>query len=38
MHMNTEDDLYYVYNYSLWLDILILARTPWVVILGKGAF
>jgi exopolysaccharide biosynthesis polyprenyl glycosylphosphotransferase len=38
MHMNTEDDLYYVYNYSLWLDILILARTPWVVLLGKGAF
>lgn len=38
MHLNTEDDLYYVYNYSLWLDILILLRTPWVVIRGKGAF
>jgi exopolysaccharide biosynthesis polyprenyl glycosylphosphotransferase len=38
MHLNTEDDLYYVYNYSLWLDILILLRTPLVVLLGKGAF
>jgi exopolysaccharide biosynthesis polyprenyl glycosylphosphotransferase len=38
MHLNTEDDLYYVYNYSLWLDIQILLRTPWVVIRGKGAF
>jgi len=38
MHLNTEDDLYYVYNYSLWLDILILLRTPLVVLLGRGAF
>ncbi len=38
MHLNTEDDLYYVYNYSLWLDILILLRTPIAVIQGKGAF
>ncbi|MEJ2013706.1 MAG: sugar transferase [Anaerolineales bacterium] len=38
MHLNTEDDLYYVYNYSLWLDVKILFRTPWVVIRGKGAF
>ena len=38
MHLNTEDDLYYVYNYSLWLDILILLRTPLVVIQGRGAF
>lgn len=38
MHLNTEDDLYYVYNYSLWLDILILLRTPWTVIRGVGAF
>jgi len=27
MHMSTEDDLYYVYNYSLWLDIKILFMT-----------
>jgi exopolysaccharide biosynthesis polyprenyl glycosylphosphotransferase len=38
MHLSTEDDLYYVYNYSLWLDILILLRTPVAVLLGEGAF
>ena len=38
MHLNPEDDLYYVYNYSLWLDIKILLRTPIAVIRGKGAF
>ena len=38
MHLHTEDDLYYVYNYSLWLDIRILLRTPLVVLRGKGAF
>ena len=38
MHLNTEDDLFYVYNYSLWLDIQILLRTPVVVLRGKGAF
>jgi exopolysaccharide biosynthesis polyprenyl glycosylphosphotransferase len=38
MHLNTDDDLYYVYNYSLWLDIAILFRTPFAVIRGQGAF
>lgn len=38
MHLNTADDLYYVYNYSIWLDMLILVRTPFAVIRGKGAF
>jgi len=38
MHLNTEDDLYYVYNYSLWFDVLILLRTPAAVLRGKGAF
>jgi exopolysaccharide biosynthesis polyprenyl glycosylphosphotransferase len=38
MHLNTDDDLYYVYNYSIWLDIQILLRTPWAVLRGKGAF
>jgi exopolysaccharide biosynthesis polyprenyl glycosylphosphotransferase len=38
MHLNTEDDLYYVYNYSIWVDLLILLRTPFAVLLGKGAF
>jgi len=38
MHLHTEDDLYYVYNYSLWLDILILLRTPLAVLRARGAF
>lgn len=38
MHMNTEDDLYYVQHYSLWLDLWILFRTVWVVVNRKGAF
>lgn len=38
MHLNTDDDLYYVYNYSLWLDIAILLRTPIAVLRGQGAF
>lgn len=38
MHLNTEDDLYYIHNYSIWLDIQILIRTVWIVIRGKGAY
>lgn len=38
MHLHTEDDLYYINNYSLWLDIQILIRTIWAVLLGRGAF
>lgn len=38
MHLNTEDDLYYVKNYSIWLDLLIILKTVGVVIRGKGAF
>jgi exopolysaccharide biosynthesis polyprenyl glycosylphosphotransferase len=38
MHLNTEYDLYYVQNYSLGLDILILLRTAWAVLRGKGAY
>ena len=33
MHLHTEDDLYYVQNYSIWLDIQILIRTGWI---GRG--
>ncbi|RMG99065.1 MAG: sugar transferase [Chloroflexi bacterium] len=33
-----DDDLYYVQNYSLWMDIYILLKTFWVVLLGKGAY
>ena len=38
MHLNTEDDLYYVQHYSIWLDIQILLKTIWVVLRGKGAY
>jgi lipopolysaccharide/colanic/teichoic acid biosynthesis glycosyltransferase len=38
MHLNTEDDLYYVQNYSLLLDLYILFKTVPVVIRGRGAF
>jgi exopolysaccharide biosynthesis polyprenyl glycosylphosphotransferase len=38
LHLHTEDDLYYVQNYSLWLDVYILLKTFLVVLRGKGAF
>ena len=38
MHLNTEDDLYYIKNYSIWLDITIIWKTTAVVLRGKGAF
>lgn len=38
MHLHTEDDLFYIQNYSLWLDLKILWKTLWVVLLGKGAY
>ncbi len=38
MHLHSEDDLYYVRNYSIWLDIQILIRTVWIVLRGKGAY
>ncbi|NPV84424.1 MAG: sugar transferase [Anaerolineae bacterium] len=38
MHLHTEEDLYYVQNYSIWLDIQILVKTVWVVLRGKGAY
>ncbi len=38
MHLHTEDDLYYINNYSIWLDIQILVRTLWVVLIGKGSY
>ncbi len=33
-----ETDVWYVLNWSLWLDLMILAKTIWVVIRGKGAY
>jgi exopolysaccharide biosynthesis polyprenyl glycosylphosphotransferase len=38
MHLHTEDDLYYIQNYSIWLDIQILMRTVWVVLVGRGSY
>lgn len=38
MHLNTEDDLYYIEHYSLWMDIQILWYTLRVVLTGEGAF
>jgi lipopolysaccharide/colanic/teichoic acid biosynthesis glycosyltransferase len=38
MHMHTEDDLYYIQNYSPLLDVQILWRTIGVVVRGRGAF
>ena len=38
MHLNTEDDLYYVQNYSLLLDLLILWKTVFVVLKSQGAY
>jgi exopolysaccharide biosynthesis polyprenyl glycosylphosphotransferase len=38
MHLHTEDDLYYIKNYSLWLDIRILWRTVKAVIDRRGAY
>ncbi len=38
MHLHTEDDLYYIQHYSIWLDIQILIQTFWIVLRGKGAY
>jgi exopolysaccharide biosynthesis polyprenyl glycosylphosphotransferase len=38
MHLHTEEDLYYVQHYSIWLDIKIILKTLWIVVRGKGAF
>lgn len=38
MHLNTDEDLYYIYNYSLWLDVKILLLTPFAVLQQRGAF
>jgi exopolysaccharide biosynthesis polyprenyl glycosylphosphotransferase len=38
LHLNTQDDLYYIDNYSIFLDITILIRTIGAVIRRKGAY
>jgi len=37
-HLNTDQDLYYIENYSFWLDIRILIKTVPALLKGKGAF
>ncbi len=38
MHLNTHLDLYYIRNYSLWLDLVILWKTIGAVIRRQGAY
>ncbi len=38
LHLNTQDDLYYIDNYSIFLDISILLRTIAAVWRRKGAY
>lgn len=37
-HLHTDQDIYYIQHYSLWLDIVILWRTVSAVIRGRGAY
>ena len=38
LHQNTDFDIYYLENYSFWLDLRILARTVSAVLRGEGAY
>jgi exopolysaccharide biosynthesis polyprenyl glycosylphosphotransferase len=38
MHLHTDEDLYYIQHYSLWLDLQILVKTALVILRGKGAY
>jgi exopolysaccharide biosynthesis polyprenyl glycosylphosphotransferase len=38
LFLNTEYDLYYIQNYSPVLDLVILWKTIWVVLKGRGAY
>jgi len=38
MHLHVQDDLYYIQNYSLLLDLHILWKTIGVVLRGRGAY
>lgn len=37
-HGRLDKDVEYVQRWSLWLDLFILLRTPWVVISSKGIY
>jgi exopolysaccharide biosynthesis polyprenyl glycosylphosphotransferase len=38
MRFNIEDDLFYVRNYSIWLDFQIILRTLVIWLTGRGAY
>ena len=38
MHLYTQEDLYYIQNYSFWLDLRILFKTITIVWRGDGAY
>lgn len=38
LHQNTDFDLYYLENYSFWLDLRIIGRTVSAVVRGDGAY
>lgn len=38
MQLHIEYDLYYIQNYSIWLDLKIIFRTIWIVLLGTGSY
>lgn len=31
-------DNYYIRNWSVWMDLYVVARTPWAIMFGKGAY
>ncbi len=38
LHENIEYDFYYIQNQSLLLDFVIMLKTVWIVLTGKGAY